>query len=70
LRLSDNFVAQALSIDIFEGFARSDSNDAKIHRQIELAVKQAFPSAPALLLKISAPKLRIGICELIDYFNY
>jgi hypothetical protein len=36
------------------------SSRAKIHRQIELDVKQAFPGAVALLLKTSAPKLRIA----------
>jgi hypothetical protein len=46
--------------DIFEGAARSGSSSAKISRQIELAVKQAFSCAVSLLPKPSAPKLRIA----------
>jgi hypothetical protein len=46
--------------DIFECAARRDSSSAKIHRQIELAVKQAFSRAVSLLPKPSAPKLRIA----------
>jgi hypothetical protein len=57
---SDNLVSRHLSNDIFEGAGRRHSSGAKIHRQIELAVKQAFSCAVSLLPKPSAPKLRIA----------
>jgi hypothetical protein len=62
---SDNPVARSLKRDIFEGAALIYSSGAKIHRQIELAVKQAFRCAALLSLDISAPKLRAGSRELI-----
>jgi len=57
---SDNLVTRDLSNDIFEGAARRHSSHAKIHRQIELGVKQAFLRAVALLLRTSAPNLQIA----------
>jgi hypothetical protein len=68
---------RARSNSIIEGAARRDSSGAKIRRQIELAVKQAFSCAVSLLPEPSAPKLRcelpkllIGSYELIDYWIY
>jgi hypothetical protein len=69
-RVSNTIVVFSLSNDIFEGCARSDSNNAKIHHQVEVAVIQAFPGLVGLLLKISAPKLPIGSVELIDNYIY
>jgi len=46
--------------DIFEAAVLRDSSSAKIRRRIELAVKQALPSAVSLLPKPSAPKLQIA----------
>jgi hypothetical protein len=65
---SDNLVAHNLSNDIFESPARLDSSSAKIRRQIELAVKQAFPCAVSLLPKPSAPKLQIA--EVAEVANW
>jgi hypothetical protein len=70
LQVSDNIVVFTVLNDIFEGLARSFSRGAESHRRIELTVKQALLRFAALLPGTSAPKLRIGICELIDYYSY
>jgi hypothetical protein len=56
---ADNFVARSLSNDIFEWAARRDSSGPGFIRQIEIAVRQSFPYAVSLLLRPSAPKLRL-----------